>query len=315
MNDTEILAKLYREIYGTDKGKEIKSLFEADIKKVRSLNNVITVYKKYEIYLIYGRNFGTMKNLFGDFRKIINKIDNKHKELLLDVFSLPKGFHYLVSEKYSKVIEDRKESDDKVISLNEYKNLIDETYKNGMDKTLSFWKKGIGSRQTKEGIRAYFLASYLALTTGRRLTEILKTMVLTKYKNNIKVKGLLKYDEDKSFDLFVLDEPNNVMSAYHELRKILNTVNLTNKECNSKFNSIFNKFLKENILEGVTFHDLRSMYAEIAWELFDKSELSEDDNIEQIKDEFMNNVLLHAEMKKQVRSIDFYKNRFKIEKR
>lgn len=312
MNDTEILSKLYREIYGTDKGKEIKSLFEADIKKVRSLNNVITIYKKYESYLVFGRNFGTMKNLFGDFRKIINKVESKHKELLLDTFSLPKGFHYLVSEKYSKVIEDRKENDSQIISLREYRNLIDETYIKGMDKTLSFWKKGIGSRQTKEGIRAYFLASYLAFTTGRRLTEILKTMTLSKYKNTIKIKGLLKFDENKSYELFVLDSASNIMNAYHELRKVLDTTNLTNRECNSKFNNIYNKFLKENILKDVTFHDLRSIYAEMAWEMFDKSILGADDNVESIKDEFMNYVLLHAEIKKQVKSVDFYKNRFAV---
>jgi len=309
MNERDLLHKLYLEVFGTTKGNEIKEMFKTDIKKIRSQKDVLECYKKYEIYLTFGRALGTVKNVFNDFKKIINTTDKlKHKELLLEAFSLPNGYYYAINKASAKVVEQRKEEGANIeISVKEFNKLIRELYEKGMDKDISFWDKPLGSRQTKETIRAYFLATYLALVTGRRLTEILKTMELRKYKNKVKVKGILKKkgeegDENTTYDLLVLDDVEKVISAYKELRKIFDCSNLTNRECNNKYNHIFNRFLKENILHNTTFHDLRAIYSEIAYGKFGKQ-------IEELgKKEFIEDILLHH---KEVKAVDFYLNRVK----
>lgn len=308
MDEREILSKFYREIYGTDKGKDIKEMFQTDITKVKTISDVLECYKKYEVYVILGRPLGTIKNLINDFKKIINEAQNlKHKELFLIAFSLPSGYYHAINQASSKVVEERREQGANInISVKEFDILIDDLYTKGMDKDISFWNKGIGSRQTKEGIRAYYLASYLALATGRRLTEILKTLELKKYRDSVKAKGILKKrgtEEKESKELFVLDGAEKITTALRELRKIFDATKFSNRECNSKFNGIFNNFLKENIFEGATFHELRSIYGEIAF-----AKVGTVQNIE--KKDFISSVLLQEV--EGVKAVDFYLNRAKV---
>jgi len=168
MDEKAILQKFYMEMYGTVKGKEVLEQFKSDIKKIKSQKDVVEVYKKYEVYLTFGRALGTIKNVFNDFKKAINSTDKvKHKELLLQAFSLPAGYYYAINEKSAKVVEERKERGATLeMSIKEFENLVSELYENGMDKQITFWQKPLGSRQTKENIRAYYLATYLALVIG-----------------------------------------------------------------------------------------------------------------------------------------------------
>jgi len=133
-------------------------------------------------------------------------------------------------------------------------------------------------------------------------------MELKKYKELVKIKGILDDKEgvENFVDLLVLDNSENVVKAWRELRKIFDCTNLTNRECNNKYNNIFNRFLKQNILNA-TFHDLRALYAEMAWQKFkDKAE-----ELEIGKRDFIENVLLH---RTDIRAVDFYLNRASVKK-
>ena len=308
MSEKDMLSKIYRNEYATNSGKEIKEMFEKELKKVKTITDVLNIYKKYEIYIFFGRPLATVKNLVSDFKKIINLEENlNHKELLLTTFSLPRSYYNVINESSAEVVNERRETGAKInMSVEEFDTLVNSLYESGMNKELTFWNKAIGSRQTKESIRAYYLTAYLALVTGRRLTEILKTLKLTKFKEKIKASGILKKKGDEiqeSFDLFILSESAKIILAFRELRKIVDTTKLTNRECNSKFNNIYNRFLRENILNDATFHDLRSIYAEVAFVKFGKIE-----NFE--KKDFIASILLQEQ--ENVKPVDFYLNRAKI---
>ena len=304
-----MLSRIYRNEYATDTGKEIKEMFKKELKKVKTITDVLNIYKKYEIYIFFGRPLATVKNLVVEFKQIIRgeKLKKKYEDLLLTTFSLPASYYNVINESSAEIVNERREAGAKInMSVEEFDTLVNSLYENGMNKELTFWKKGLGSRQTKESIRAYYLTAYLALATGRRLTEILKTLELTKYKEKIKAKGILKKKGDErteSFDLFILSESVKINEAFKELRKIVDTTKLTNRECNSKFNNIYNRFLRENILNDATFHDLRSIYAEVAFVKFGKIE-----NFE--KKDFIASILMQEQ--ENVKPVDFYLNRAKI---
>lgn len=302
---SELLNDLYNSNYGTTKGSEIKALFQDDLAKTRTIKACIKLYKKYEIYLSFGRNLGTVKNVYNDFKKLISDSNNKHKEFLLDIFSLPSSYYYVLNSTTShKTLEDRKSTSNFLeINKKEFDSIRDYCFEIGMDKDLSKWDKGLGSRQTKEGIRSYFLATYLALVTGRRLTEILKTLELKKYKNEIRAKGLLKKEEnDKIFTIILLDNAENVMTAYKELRCIFDCSSLSERECNNKYNNIFNRFLSSTIFNGqkISFSDLRAMFGEMAYLLYAEKDMD--------KKDFIESALVHES---KIRAVDFYLNRVK----
>lgn len=306
MGEKEILATLYKNVYGTDKAKEIKESFAGELVKVKSSLDAFRLYKKYETFVTLGRALGTIKNIVNDMRNIIKKSNSKHETALLEAFSLSEGYYYAVNRSSEKIIEERKENGSIELNLNDIEKKIDELYEKGMDTNISFWRKGLGSRQSKESIRAYYLSAFLALSTGRRLTEILKSIELTKYKNEIRVKGILKKGEallNDTFKIIPLADPDKIVKAWRELRKLLDCTTITNREVNNKYNAIFNKFLGDNIMENVTFHDLRAIYGEACYSKYGDDEVG--------KRDFIESALLHETT---IRAVDYYLNRVNIKK-
>ena len=269
----------YKSIYGTDKAGEIKEMMLRDFNKIKSFKDIIKVMQKYMpfVYLLNTPDF--TKQRFFEVKKVIDetKLPPKYKNTLIDGFSAPQGYYKAMNELRELRLLDKKEKNDNKIEfdLNKFDEIVSKLYEMGIDKELKNYPYKIGARQTKEQIRAYYLATYLALVTGRRLIEILKTMELRKYRNKLKIKGIAKKgEENKSYDLIPLDDIEKILKAYRELREIFNTSNLTNRQVNQKHNAKFNEFLKTKIFpnSNLTFHDLRKIYLLKAYEKFGKGE-------------------------------------------
>ena len=311
MNEKEFVHSLYRRIYGTAKTADILAQFTSAINKVRYPADAYRLRLHHEPFISFGRSVATIKNIINDFKRVIKSADisERKKEWLLEAFSLPTGYYYAINEAVEKSVEERKEAGEKAdFSIQEVKKILSDLYKKGMDKELSFYKKRLGSRQTPELIRSYYLAAYLALATGRRLTEILKTMELRKYRNSLKVSGILKKKEkDEKFPLYTIDDPNKVYKAYKELRRIFDCTNLTERECSKKYSAIFNRFIRDYMKKDISFHDLRALYAEVAYA--ENKDTIEKEGIE--KSDFIEAILLHE---KTTRPVDYYLRRIKIEK-
>lgn len=281
-------------LYGTNKAGQILTLFKRDIEKVKAYTDIILLMKKYMPFIYLGNSHSTINNRFIDVKNAIkaSKIVDKYKNKLLEAFTPSVDFYRVRSEiREQQLLEkiDNNEKKELNFNLADFDKIISELYKLGFDKDLEKYPYKIGSRQTKEQIRAYYLAAYLALTTGRRLTEILKTMELRKYKDTIKIKGLLKKkneEENESYNLIVLDDNQKVLNAYKELRKIFEVGDLTERQVNQKFNARFNTFLQTKIFPNsdLSFHDLRKIYLLKAYEKFGNNEDF---------DEFASKILIH----------------------
>jgi len=284
-------AIFYKSIYGTDKAGEIKEMMLRDFNKIKGYTDIIRVMQKYMPYVYLLNTPDYAKQRFFEVGKVIEEttLAPKYKKVLKEGFSAPMGYYSAMNELRELRLNEKKESGDEKINfdLNKFDEIITNLYDMGMDKELKNYPYKLGTRQTKEQVRAYYLATYLALTTGRRLVEILKTLELRKYRDKLKARGIAKKEEeDKSYDLIPLDNINKILSAYKELRRIFDTSNLTKRQVNQKHNAKFNEFLKTKIFPNsdLTFHDLRKIYLLKAYEKYGNNE-----NF----DNFAEKVLLH----------------------
>ena len=281
----------YKNIYGTDKASEIKEMMLRDFNKIKSYVDIIKVMKKYMpyVYLLNSPDFA--KQRYFEVKKVIDKSDlaTKYKKILSESFTAPVGYYSAINELRELRLNEKKDTDDNVIQfdLSKFDEIIAKLYDMGTDKTLKNYPYKLGARQSKEQIRAYYLATYLALTTGRRLVEILKTLELRKYRDALKARGIAKKEDDTtSYDLIALDTLDKILSAYKELRHIFDTSDLTKRQVNQKHNAKFNQFLRDKIFpkSDLSFHDLRKIYLLKAYEKY-----GNDENF----DNFAEKALLH----------------------
>lgn len=273
---------LLNKLYGTTKTGQIFNLFKRDVGKVKSYTDIITLTKKYMPFLYLGNSYNTINTRFTDLKNIIKaaKIGDKYKNKLVDAFSAPVDFYRIRDEIRQNQLLNKIENNEKkeiAFDLSKFDEIVKNLYSIGMDEELTNYPYKLGSRQTPEQVRAYFLAAYLALTTGRRFTEILKSMEMRRYKDNIKIKGILKKrngNKNETHDLMVLDDIKRVLSAYRELRRIFDATQFTERQINQKFSYTFNQFLKTKILPNsdLTFHDLRKIYLLKAYEKYGNNE-------------------------------------------
>ena len=269
----------YKNIYGTDKASEINAMMLRDFNKIKSYVDIIKVMKKYTPYVYLLNSPDYTKQRYFQVKKVIDKSDlaPKYKKILTESFTAPVGFYAGMNDLRELRLENKKDSGDNVINfdLTKFDEIVAKLYDLGTDKTLKNYPYKLGARQSKEQIRAYYLATYLALTTGRRLVEILKTLELRKYRNNLKAKGIAKKEDNTtSYDLIALDDLDKILSAYKELRRIFDTSDLTKRQVNQKHNAKFNQFLRDKIFPNsdLSFHDLRKIYLLKAFEKFGNNE-------------------------------------------
>ena len=272
-------AIFYKSIYGTDKAGEIREMMLRDFNKVKGYTDIIRVMQKYMPYVYLLNTPDYTKQRFFEVGKVIEDttLAPKYKKVLKEGFSAPVGYYSAMNELRELRLNEKKESGDNEINfdLSRFDEIIANLYEMGMDKELKNYPYKLGTRQTKEQVRAYYLATYLALITGRRLVEILKTLELRKYRDKLKARGIAKKgEEDKSYDLIPLDDIDKILSAYKELRRIFDTSNLTKRQVNQKHNAKFNEFLKTKIFPNsdLTFHDLRKIYLLKAYEKYGNNE-------------------------------------------
>ena len=286
-------AQILIDLYGTRNLGKIVDQFVKKIKKPDA--DPEALFQEYLPALWHGQSFGSTAVRYSAFRKPLKRMRSKRAKRALELFTFPAaGFELLNKRQDERALENKNTQEFDSEKVNElirkiHKMIEDEKFPAG------------SSRQRPEQVEAYWLAAYLALATGRRFTEVLKTMDISKPGGRrVRITGLTKKEkgEDILDGACLLDDYKTVKKALTRLREIFPTDDLTIDEVGKKHSYTFNRYLKSKILEddSKSFHDLRSMYAEECWRRYGKeSGMSHDD--------FIGHVLGH---KKFVTATDHY---------
>jgi len=121
----------------------------------------------------------------------------------------------------------------------------------------------------------------LAFVTGRRNVEILKTLEIIKRDGKYFYRGLAKKGEENiEIEAVACDDIEFIKKVLEQLRKDLDTKELTPRQVNSKFNMVFNRSLKRITGTNYTFHDTREIYAELCYLKFGKKNGTEREELD-----------------------------------
>ena len=275
--DETSLKDMIKIFYNVETSQGIKDLFKQELSACEDKISTAKVISKFIPYCwMGGRKIKTVARYYADMRGIIKEVNNQFQDYSLELFSIPSDVYERITKADTKKIIDKLKDKD-TFSLDEIKKLIS-TLKNQCETALKLgniddsekWKQSglfIAKQQTVARARAYLFTSYLALVTGRRITEILKTLSLVKKENEWYFIGIAKKGYD-SFEIkaITLDKDMNFLNKLlQQIRQDIDTKNMNNKQVNSKYNHIFNRSLKNITGLEYTYHDFREIYADIAY--------------------------------------------------
>lgn len=302
--------------YGVSTLKEVREMFKTDLLNCNEKKDVALTVTKYIPYCwMGGRKINTVKRYYTDLRNVIKDVNDQYQEFALELFSIPSDVYERLSEAdKKKVLEklDNKETFDVSQiqnTMDELKDYIKIAQNLGEAATAEDLKGAgipIAKQQKPSQARAYLYASYLALATGRRNTEILKSLELVKKRNVWYYKGLTKKGlPDMEVKAVALDEDFDFLKGLiSQIRKDVDTTKLSNQEVNSKYNHVFNRSFKRITGLNYTFHDAREIYAEMAY-----LKLGNKKGTEREEQDFKADILGHEIDKDRLIATDHYRTK------
>ena len=300
--------------YGVSALKEVRELFKQDLLKCEDKRDVALTVTKYIPYCWMGaRSIKTVARYYADMRNVIKDVNDNFQNYALELFSVPQDVYERIKKADTKKVLDKLEADRETFEVKDIESTISslkETVKKalelGSEVTIEQWKaNGLPSskQQTVDRARAYLFATYIAFVTGRRLTEILKTLSLVKKEDGWYYKGILKKGSEsveiKAYSLY--SDYELLSKLFKQLREDIDTSNMTNQEVNSKFNHIFNRALKNITGLKYTYHDLREIFAEMAYLKYGNKNGSDRE-----KENFISDILGHEINKDRLVSANHY---------
>ena len=265
-------AEAFFSIYGVDSQKEILEQFKRDIVEFKNIKNddelkemeSSRIFSKYALAITFMYSLATIKNNLKAYKKIITEL--RAGEIFQKKFYF-EGLYTTVSKATEKKVIERKESNktmpfEVVAEIKRVKKILD----NNSFKVLK--------NQDKKQVRSYYIAYILGLSTGRRFTEILKTIKVHKKDSEFKFIGLLKKKDSlksQHIKAHILELSfKDVQDFLSELRAYLK-VKLAEKKITledateSDINRIFSKVYNNAVLrisakKVKNFHELRHFY-------------------------------------------------------
>jgi len=300
--------------YGVSSLKEVREIFKDDLLKCEDKRDVAKTITKYIPYCWMGaRSIKTVARYYADMRNVIKDVGDEFQDYALELFSVPHDVYERIKQADTKKVLDKLEAEKETFEVKEIestisqlKDLVLTALQLNEDVTIEEWKAHglpISKQQTVDRARAYLFATYIAFVTGRRITEILKTLELVKKEDGWYYKGIIKKGaEGVEVKAYSLDDDYELLSKLiKQIRKDIDTSKMTKQEINSKFNHIFNRALKNITGLKYTFHDLREIFAEMAYLKFGKKNGSDRE-----KEDFISDILGHEINKDRLVSANHY---------
>ena len=258
--------------YGVNTFSEILELFRADYKhtKNKSKEAIYNLYIKYSqaIYFLYSTS--SIRNNLVKFKKIIAEEGGRQERNALEIFAV-RGVYKSIQKRDTRekkiYHEAQKESKEHFKTHAELSLQIKEI-KEKIDKRTYT----IAKNQKEEKVRTYYLAILIGLVTGRRFSEILKTLELTTNNRGIyHYSGLLKGNDRGDVRAYFIDLSYREVKKYlTELRELLDTTSIEVDQINSKYSRVFNNAILK--IAGIpSFKKMRDDYAQVASQMYSLS--------------------------------------------
>ncbi len=276
-------AEVFKGIYGVSKMIDILDLFQDDYKSVKnkSLEGVQKLYRDYSYAIFFMYSSSSIRNNLVKFKNIINEEGGKYKANAIESFTIDSVYAPLKK----KDIEVKKELKDEVRAGESDSQNVDPTVIVDKIKELrqiiTSKSYHVAKNQNEEQVRAYHLLAVLGLATGRRATELLKTLKLSKRGEKHYFDGLLKGNDKKIEGNIIELSYKEVQGYLRELRKFADTKELSESQVNSKYSRVFNNAIKR-LLKYKNIKDLRHNYAIAGSQLFKRENETIEDTITRI---------------------------------
>lgn len=258
--------ELLKSVYGVTTPKEIEKQFKDSLESANNSKDIEKTVCEYIPYCwIGGRTIGTTSVYYSNMRNVIKSIENEtYRDTALSLFLPPQSLYESVQ---TQVSDNKKEviRDKNVFDAKHIKSLIVSI----KEKILSDDYSDKPRQTALEREKAYYAYSYLTIVTGRRQSEILKTLTLKRKnkKSAYEYCGILKdHEEGKCIKAYSLEEDFDFISDLTDyIQEHINAKDFTEKQINSKFNNSFNNALKRITGTSFTAKEYRDIYAEMMW--------------------------------------------------
>ena len=218
--------------------------FEADYNrhKNKGINKILELYREYSYAIFFLYSPSSIRNNLVAFRNVIKNNGGKYQANALEAFTVDNVYAPISKES----VEHKREQKEK-IQKGENETIDPST----VEKKIQAFKyeldtKGysVGRNQKEEQVRAYRIVAMLGMATGRRFTELLKTLGVSKRGKKVTFKGLLK-GNDKEIEGNIISLSYKEVKAFlEELRAFAQTEELSEQEVNAKYAKVFNNAMK-----------------------------------------------------------------------
>ncbi len=287
-------AEVFKAIYGvstfgtfnkktkTVTPNSILELFMQDYNRYKNkgINKILTLYRDYSYAIFFMYSPSSIRNNLVAFKNIIKALGGKYMANALEVFTIENIYKPLRKEN----IEEKKELKEKIrAGETESQNtdpqiVIDKI--NKLKEILETRSYNVAKNQKEEQVRAYHILALLGLATGRRFTEIMKTLDIKKRGKKVIFSGLLK-GNNKEIEGHIIGLTYQEVKKYlKELREWAKTENMSESEVNRKYARVFNNAMKR--LGFTNVKALRHNYSVAGSQLFKKENESVEDTITRI---------------------------------
>lgn len=250
-------------VFNFSNWKDIKVSFIDEAKKLKTKNDIMEFASKYLMFMVFDSSVFTIRNRSKEMRDLL--IENNLEELV-SLFKIDKNIYMGIKKDYNKNLKE----DFKVSNDFDHKEFTQKTIKeliNNIDNNIILSKSNMSKLEDELFYQKLFV---LALATGRRQIELLKTLSVKKKKDLVIYEGLSKKrnDDIESCEAPTLIDIKILKKYLSDVRDYLSKYdveNMTANQINSKFNGRIGNAIKRYI-GNYNFHFFRSCYAHACYE-------------------------------------------------
>jgi len=254
--------------------------FEKDYNRYKNkgINKLLELYRDYSYAIFFMYSPSSIRNNLVAFRNVIKENGGKYQANALEAFTVDNVYTPINKENFEKKTE-LKEAVQKGENTEIDPQII-------VDKILSLKEEldtksySVAGNQKEEQVRAYRIVAILGLSSGRRFTELLKTLEIKKHGKKTTFTGLLK-GNDKAIEAHLIALSYRDFKKYlGELRAYAKTEEMSENEVNKKYAKVFNNALKRLGFKNVKA--TRHNYSVAGSQLFKRDGESLEDTITRI---------------------------------